>query len=396
MKKIIFIVIDGLSDGQIPQLSNKTPLEKAETPNLDWLAKKGICGLVEPFLFPGQEKPESDTCHLALFGYEPRIFYLGRGPYEAAGVGIRLKEGDVALRVNFGTVDENMKVVDRRAGRIEKTQSLIKALSKIKVKGIKFILKKSYGHRLVLVLKGKNISSAITDNDPKKAGEKVKKILPEIEKAKFTAKALNEFLEKAHSILKNHPLNQKRIKKGLFSANYLLVRGAGQFRKTPSFNKRYGFNSCCIAGGGLYKGIAKILGMKEVKVKGATGLPNTNLRAKFLAVKKSLDKYNFVFLHIKAADSLAEDGNFLLKKEFIEKIDKELKPILKLKNVFIVVTADHSTCCQLQRHCSELIPVLICGDGRDNIQKFSERACQKGKLGRVKQIDLMSKILKLT
>ena len=385
MKKILLIVIDGLGDRPIPQLGNKTPLEAAKTPNLDFLAKNGICGLILPFQFPDQKKPESDTCHLALFGYEPKIYYLGRGPYETAGAGLKLQEGDVALRVNFATVSKNLKVIDRRAGRIEKTQPLIKALSRVKIKGAKLLLKKSYGHRAVLVLRGKNISPAIPDNDPQKVGERVRK----------TAKILNGFLDKAHQILENHPLNKKRIKNGLLPANYLLVRGAGQFRETPSFNKRYGFSSCCIAGGALYKGIAKVLGMDLIQVEGATGLPNTNLKAKFLTTKKNLNKYDFIFLHIKAADSLAEDGNFKGKKEFIEKIDKNLKPLLNLENTLIIVTADHSTCSELKRHCSEPIPLLIYGDGTNGIQEFSEKACQKGKLGKIKQIDLMPKILRL-
>jgi len=382
--KILLIIIDGLSDRPIPQLGNKTPLEVAKTPKLDFLAKRGICGLIEPYLM--NERPKSDICHLALFGYDPKIYYLGRGPYEAAGIGIKLREGDVALRVNFATVDENLKVIDRRAGRIEKTQPLIKALSRVKIKGANLLLKKSYGHRAVLVLRGKNISPTIPDNDPQKVGERVRK----------TAKILDEFLDKAHQILENHPLNKKRIKNGLLPANYLLVRGAGQFRETPSFNKRYGFSSCCIAGGGLYKGIAKILGMDLIKVEGATGFANTNLKGKILSAKDALKKYDFIFLHIKAADSLAEDGNFRGKRDFIEKIDKNLKPLLSLKNVLIIVTADHSTCSLLKRHCREPIPILIYGNGQDLVKEFSEKACKKGRLGKIKQLDLTPRILKLT
>jgi len=176
MKKILLIVIDGLGDEPISQLKNQTPLEAAKTPNLDFLAKNGICGLVLPFQFP--EKPASDISHLALFGYDPKKYYLGRGPYEATGIGLKLLKGDVALRVNFATVNENLKVIDRRAGRIEKTQNLIKTLSQIKINGIKFLIKKSYGHRAVLVLRGKNISWAVTDGDPQKVGERAKKIFP--------------------------------------------------------------------------------------------------------------------------------------------------------------------------------------------------------------------------
>ncbi|MDI6591646.1 MAG: 2,3-bisphosphoglycerate-independent phosphoglycerate mutase [Patescibacteria group bacterium] len=397
MKKIILIVIDGLGDKPIPQLKNRTPLEAANTPNLDWLANKGICGLVEPYLM--NEKPESDTCHLALFGYDPKIYYLGRGPYEAAGLqpALKLEEGDLYLRVNFATLDKNLKVIDRRAGRIEKTQPLINALKGIEIRGVKFLIKKSYGHRAVLILRNRNLSAKISDSDPKKEGLKIKNILPldKSPEAIFTADILNKFLFQAHQILQNHPLNKNREKKELLPANCLLTRGAGFFKETPSFEKKYGLKTCCIAGGALYKGIAKILGMDLIKVEGATGLANTNLKGKIEAVKNALKKYNFVFLHIKAADSLAEDGNFQGKKEFIEKIDKNLKPMLNLKNTLIVVTADHSTCSDLKRHCQEPVPLLIWGDGQDSVKEFSEKACKKGKLGKIKQLNLMAIILSL-
>jgi len=395
--KIILIVIDGLGDTPIPQLKNKTPLEAANTPNLDFLAKNGICGQVGPFWFKWQKYPRSDTCHLAIFGYNPKVYYLGRGVYEVRGINMKLKKGDVALRVNFGTVDKNLRIIDRRAGRIEKTQSLIKSLQGIEIERVKFLIKKSYGHRAGLILRGRDLSAKISDGDPHRIGVKVKKILAreKTKEAEFTAKILNKFLERAHQILENHPLNKKRIKKGLLPANYLLVRGAGMFKETISFKKKYGLKAGFIAGGALYKGIARILGMKEIKVKGANGLPTTNLKGKFLAVKKNIQKFDFIFLHIKATDNLAEDGNFQGKKDFIEKIDKNLKPILNLKNTLIVITGDHSTCCTLKRHCREPVPILIYGAGSDSVKQFSEKACQRGKLGKIKQLDLMPKILKL-
>ena len=397
-KKILLIVIDGLADKPIPQLGKKTPLEAAHTPYLDQLAKNGICGIVLPYLFKNQEKPDSDICHLAIFGYDPKKYYLGRGPYEAAGVDLKLKVGDVALRVNFATIDNNFRVIDRRAGRISQTEPLINSLNKIEINGVKFILKKSFGHRAVLVLQSKNkkLSAKISDGDPKKVGLKVKEISPLNKKksAIFTAQILNEYLKKSYLILKDHPLNKKRKQKGLLPANYLLVRGAGQMKKTPSFQEKYGLKACCIAGGALYKGVAKILVMKLIKVKGANGFVNTNLKGKILMAKNCLKKYDFVFLHIKATDSLAEDGNFIGKKEFIERIDKNLKPLLNLKNVLIVVTGDHATCSLLKRHCLEPIPLLIFGREKDGVKKFSEKACKKGKLKIIKQLDLMKKILK--
>jgi len=394
--KIVFIVIDGLGDKPIQALGNKTPLGAAKTPNLDWLAKNGICGLVVPFKFPWQKYPESDICHLALFGYDPKIYYLGRGPYEVVGAGMQIKEGDVALRANFATVSTGFKVIDRRAGRISETQSLIKAISGQKIQGIKFLMKKSFGHRVGLILMGKNLSAEITDADPKETNKPVKKINPKkkSKEAIFTARVLNRFLLRCYQILENHPINKKRELAGLLPANFLLVRGAGEFKKTPSFYQKYKLKACCIAGGNLYKGIGKALGMKVLRIKGATGLSNTNLSEKIKTIKESLKKYDFVFCHIKATDSFAEDGNYFGKKKFIEKIDKSLKPIPKLKNTLIVITGDHSTCSTIKKHCSVSVPFLIYKSGmkRNGIDKFSELFCKKGKLGKIRQLNLMAEI----
>jgi len=397
--KIIFIVIDGLGDKPIPQLGNKTPLEVAKTPNLDSLAKNGICGQIMPFKFAWQKWPESDICHLALFGYNPKIYYLGRGPYEVVGIGMKMREGDVALRANFATVGKNLKIIDRRAGRIDETSSLIRAISSQRIEGVSFLVKKSFGHRAGLILRGKDLSAEITDADPKEIDKEVKKVVaPDNSKeAKFTAKILNKFLLKSYQILKNHPLNRKRELAGLLPANFLLVRGAGKFKKTTSFYQKYRLKACCIAGGALYKGIAKILGMKLLKVKGATGFPNTNLPAKFKAVKKALRDFNFIFCHIKATDSLAEDGKFKEKKEFIEKIDKNIKILKNLKNTIIVVTGDHSTCSLLKRHCIEPLPVLIYRKGLkgNGIKKFAEKECKKGSIKQINQLKLMATALKM-
>lgn len=397
--KIILVIIDGLGDEAIPKLGKRTPLEAARTPNLDFLAKNGVCGQVKPFIFSWQKYPNSDTCHLALFGYSPGRYYLGRGVYEAAGVGMKMKEGDLALRANFGTVNQKSRIVDRRAGRIENTEALIKALGGLKLEGVKFLIKKSGGHRAVLILRAKSkktLSCRISDGDPKETGLRVKKIIPldRSREAKFTADILNKFLEKAHQILKNHPLNKKRIKTGLLPANYLLVRGPGMMKKTPSFSKKYHLKPAFIAGGGLYKGMARILGMAEIKVKGANGFVSTNLKGKFLGAKKGLKKYNFIFLHIKAADSLAEDGNFAAKKKFIEKIDQNLKIFKNIKGALVVITGDHSTCSLLKKHCNLPNPLLISGfEKGGGEEKFSEKTCQKGKLGKIRQPNLMSKIL---
>ena len=395
--KTLLIIIDGLGDEPTPQLDGKTPLDKAFTPNLDWLAQNGVCGLIQPFIH-NTAIPTSEDTHFALFGYNPEIYGIRRGLMTARGAGIKVRKGDIALRGNFATVDEELNIIDRRAGRIKNPKALIKALSGMKIDNVKFFLKTAGEHRVGIVMRGKNLSPNILDGDPYygKLGMRARKIKP-LDKSKtaiFTAQVLNEFLEKAHQILKTHSQNKKRKKLGFPAANYILVRGASTILKLPSFKEKYGLKSCCIAGKFLYQQIGKILGMDLVKVPGATGLPNTSLKGKFEAAKKALKNYDFVFLHIKATDSLAEDGNFSGKKEFIEKIDQNLKSILDLKETLIVITADHSTCSLKKRHCKRPCPILIYGNGKDSVKRFSEKACHKGSLGKIEQLNLMAQILK--
>lgn len=395
--KILFIVLDGLGDKPIKELKGKTPLEAARTPNLDHLAKNGICGLMEPFSTTAI--PTSEEGHFSLFGYNAKTYRIRRGIFTAMGSGIKLKKGDVALRGNFSSIDKNLNIIDRRAGRITQTKIFINSLKNIKIDGVRFLIRQAGQHRIGIVLRGKNLSSNISDGDPHYSalGKRAKKIVPldKNPKSAFTAKVLNEFLTKSYLVLKNHPQNIKRKKLKLPPANYILVRGASSFKKIPSFRRKYNLRACCVAGKPLYQQIAKILGMKLIKVKGANGLVSTNLKGKVQAAERALKRYNFVFLHIKAADSLAEDGNFLGKKKFIEKIDKTIKPLIKLKDTLTVVTADHSTCCKLKRHCKAPVPILIFGKSKDSVERLSEKECKKGKLGKFKQINLMTKILRL-
>jgi 2,3-bisphosphoglycerate-independent phosphoglycerate mutase len=393
MKKIILIVIDGLGDDSIPQLKNKTPLEAAKTPNLDFFAKNGICGLVLPWIEKGK-LPTSEDTHLAIFGYDPKKSNPGRGVLEVLGIGEKIKKDDVCFRGNFATVDENLIIIDRRAGRIEKTQPLIETLNKIE-KG-KLIIKRAFGHRVGVILRGKGFSEKVSSNDPKKVGVKVLKIEALDKRAKKTAEFLNSFLDRAHQILENHPENIKRKNEGLLPANYLLLRGAGKLKKVEKFLKKYKIKAGFVAGGTLYKGIGRFLGMEEIKVKGATGLVSTNLKGKFLAARKNIKNFDFIFLHIKAVDNLAEDGNFLGKKEFIEKIDKEIKILSGLKDTLIVVTGDHSTSSLQKSHSKNPVPVLIYPFEGENIKKFSEKECKKGRLGKINQIQLLEKIIKIS
>ena len=420
--KIILIIIDGLGDESIPALAKKTPLEAAKTPNLDFLAKNGICGQVLPYYQEGQE-PSSEHTHLALFGYQPKTANPGRGVLEALGIEAEILLTDVCLRGNFASVDQDLKIIDRRAGRITETGPLIESLNKIKIRGVRVLVKKGLSHRVVVILRGKDLSEKISDGDIKKANIKPPEIKAKTKKAKFTARILQEFLKKANLVLKEHPLNKKREKQGKLPANYILVRGAGKMQRVQKFSRKYGLRTYCVAGGPLYKGIARYLGMEVLEAKGDTGLVSTNLKEKFLTVKRILNlsqnsllpkettfsqarKHDLTFCHIKAADTLAESGDFKGKLRFIEKIDREMKNLFNpLKNfcllrkanfedTLIIVTADHSTCSLKKSHCKNPIPLLIFGAERDKVQKFSEKACKKGKLGEIDQIHLMKTILR--
>jgi len=395
--KVILLICDGLGDRPIPELDFKTPLEAAETPNLDHLAKGGICGLMYS-LGPGQ-RPGSDTSHLNILGYDYRKYYSGRGSIEVAGLGMKLKAGDVALRGNLGTVDENLIITDRRAGRILDVSGFVKHLDNLEVDGVKFLVRPGTAHRAGIIMRGEKLSNRISDADPHETGEKVNTVKPRDDspEAKRTAAVLNKYLEKCHQILLQHPENERRQKEKKLPANYLLVRGAGFYKLVPPFSKRFGLKPSCIAGGGLYKGIGAYLGMKILKVEGANALPDTNIDNKFNAVKEHLDEFDFFFVHIKAADSLGEDGDYLGKKEFIERIDRSLERLLSLEEILLVVTADHSTPCSLKKHSADPVPILFYGlDVRtDSVAEFGERACASGGLGRMLGPEIMPEVINI-
>lgn len=402
MAKILMIVIDGASDrGKV------TPLSEAKKPNLDRLAKMGINGIMDT-IKPGV-RPGSDTAHLALLGYDPFKCYSGRGPIEAAGVGIELKEGDVAFRVNFGTVEGegsvfDKVVVDRRAGRISDTDELVKAVNEgvdLSEFGIEFVFKRGSGHRGAIVFRG-DLSDKVSDVDPKKVGEKVKRCVPLVddEKAKFTAEVVNYFVEKSHEILDKHPLNLERERKGLPKANVLLLRGAGKMPHLPKFEDRYGMKLACISGTALIKGVARIVGGDVLDIEGVTGGKDTNLNAKVEGAIKALKDYDFVLLHIKATDEYGHDGDFEGKKKFIEKVDRALEPLLNLdfSEICLVITADHSTPVKIREHTADPVPVtIVYEDVRpDDVDEFSELKAYKGGLHRITGNDLFNILLDLT
>lgn len=396
MNKAMLVVMDGLGDRPLKELGGLTPLEAAHTPNLDALAARGITGIMNAIgvgLRPG-----SDTSHLAILGYDIDRYYTGRGTIEVAGLGMDLEAGDVALRGNLGTVDDNLTVVDRRAGRITDTGPFVKDLDGLTYEGVTLKVRPGTGHRAGLILRGPHLSSRISDGDPHEVGVKIHLVEPldASQEAAFTAKVLNHFLTEAHRILKDNPLNKERIAQGQPPANYLLVRGAGYYKLIEKFQQRYGLKACTIAGGGLYKGVGAFTGMDVLNVPGATGLPNTDIEAKFRAAREALEgAYDFAFVHVKAADTFGEDGDFLGKRDFINRVDAAARLLLDLPYL-VAVTADHSTPCALKRHSGDPVPLMMAGEGMvrpDLVTQYGERACARGDLGRLTGLQVMPEII---
>jgi 2,3-bisphosphoglycerate-independent phosphoglycerate mutase len=279
--KGIIMIIDGMADRPVKDLGYKTPLEAASTPNMNKLAEIGINGIMDP-ISPGI-RAGSDTSHISILGYNPYEVYTGRGPFEAAGIGLDVIAGDIAFRCNFSTQDENGIIIDRRAGRIrEGTEEIAESINSLKLEGfedVEIIFKESTGHRAVLVLRGIGLSDKVSDADPKHDGKPPKKVVPldDSPEAAKTAKILNKFVETSYDVLKDHPVNVERIKEGKNSANVILPRGVGAVPHIPPFEEKYGVKAACIAETGLIKGIGKLTGMDLIEVEGATGGIDTNL-----------------------------------------------------------------------------------------------------------------------
>ncbi len=398
LKRVIMVIFDGLGDRPIQGLGFLTPLEAAKTPNLDRLASYAECGLMHTLgrgLTPG-----SDTAHLTLFGYDINTCYSGRGPIEVAGLGLTLEDGDVALRGNMGTVNDDGIITDRRAGRIRDVSELTPIIDGMEIDGVTFLVKPGTAHRAGVIMRGKGLSGAIIDADPHVPDVPIRQVTPtdDTPEAAKTAEVLNKFLEESHKKLKTAQFNQDRIKNGELPGNYLLVRGAGQYVGIPSFKEKYDLTSCCIAGGGLYKGIGAFLGMDILDVPGATALPDSDIEAKFKLALEKIDEYDFVFVHVKAADSLAEDGNWEGKRDFLIKSDKAASLFRNLPDdVLLVVTADHSTACEMKAHCADPVPVIFHGSSVrfDNVTAFNERSCADGGLGHICGLNLMPQVMNL-
>lgn len=393
IRKAVIVILDGLGDRPCRALDGATPLEAAAIPNLDRLAGSGLCGLVDP-LFPGVTVG-THTGTALLLGLPVReVPLLARGPVEAAGIGVPLRSGDIAVRCNFATL-ENIEgalvVLDRRAGRIsEGTQELAALLQDVDLgNGVRASLYPATQHRAVLRLSGANLSAVISDTDPDSGGGPApvltsRPLIPEDERAALTAEAVNRFLQVAHVRLRDAGVNEIRRRQGLLPADGVITRGAGKLEPLHSLVNRYGLKTAVVAAEDTVIGLARLFGYHAVQQPSFTALPDTDLAAKVAAAGEALAGHDLVFLHVKGPDISAHDRHPEEKRALLERFDRELGQLLDQGHV-IAVTGDHSTDSNTGCHCGDPVPALlhVPAGRRDFCSQFSESGCLNGGLGRV-------------
>ncbi len=371
--KIVMLVADGL--GGLPQHpGGPTELEAASTPQLDALAKQGVSGRSIPVL-PGIS-PGSGPGHLALFGYDPLQYQIGRGALEATGVGLELKQGDIAVRCNFCTLDSQGRITDRRAGRIatERSGPLARRLRDVSLPGVELIVEPVKEHRFVVVFRGEGLGGNVEDTDPQATG------VPPLEPA-----ARDEASRKTAEIARQFEAGARKLLADQNSANGLTMRGFAGRPELPSFGRVYGLKAAAIAVYPMYKGLAQLVGMEIV------GSPQ-NLDEQIEILRASWEDYDFFFLHFKYTDSTGEDGDFDAKVKRIEEFDAAVPAVVELAPDVLIVTGDHSTPSMLRSHSWHPVPTLIVSRvcRTDRCQSFGESDCVLGGLGQFEAKHLMT------
>lgn len=370
--KIVLLVADGL--GGLPLApGGKTELETARHPNLDALAARGVSGLHDP-VKPGIA-PGSGPGHLGLFGYDPLKYEIGRGALEATGIGFPLKDGDIAMRGNYCTLDAEGRIVDRRASRIptEESAPLAGILRGIKLPGVELFVEPVREYRFVVVLRGAGLSDNVQETDPQVTGAPPLPPKALDEASRKTSELVAEFVSQARALLKDQP-----------KANGLTLRGFATTPHLPSYEEVYGLRAAAIAVYPMYKGLAHLVGMNVI------GKAQT-LADQMAVLREAWNDYDFFFIHYKYTDAAGEDGNFDLKVKRIEELDAAIPAIEALGPTVFMVTGDHSTPSKLRSHSWHPVPVLLAADScrTDGCQTFSESAALGGGLGRIEAKYLM-------
>ncbi|MEO8458670.1 MAG: 2,3-bisphosphoglycerate-independent phosphoglycerate mutase [Chloroflexota bacterium] len=371
--KIVLFVMDGL--GGLPHAeTGRTELEAAYTPHLDNIARKSSCGFTVPVglgITPG-----SGPGHLALFGYDPLVYTIGRGVLEATGVDFDLQPSDVAARGNFCTVDADGRITDRRAARIptEESEKLVADLRNIKLDGVQVFVEPVREHRFVVVLRGEGLSADVSDTDPERLGEKPLEARATSPAGEATVQLVNRWIAEAG----------KRLA-GKSPANMLLLRGFAKRPSWPSMPEVFGLRAAAVAHYPMYRGLAKLVGMDPLPV-------GPKLADSIACVRENWDKYDFFFVHYKYTDTAGEDGNYQQKVERIQQVDEAIPDLVKLNPDVLMVTGDHSTPATMAAHSWHPVPFMLRAKfaRADGCESFNEKELQRGSLGTFPAKDAMS------
>ncbi len=391
--KYIVIIPDGASDHPLDILGGKTPFEIADLPFMDSLAKKGVLGRIKTV--PAGFTPSSDVANLSLLGYDPKIYYTGRGPLEAANLGVDIEEDDLAFRCNLITEDEG-SVFDYSAGHITNKEAkiLIKHINKkLGNERIQFHFGTSY-RNLMLFKGGRKLGldklKYFAPHDV--MGEKILKHLPKGE----GNDVLIDLMNRSKEILRDHEINKVRIDLGENPANMIWLWGCGPKPSMPSFEKQFNIKGAVISAVDLIKGIGRIIGLEVLEVEGANGYYDTNYIGKAQAALEALKRCDFVFVHIEATDEAGHNQDLRMKIACLERIDKLIVRTivegLKGQEYRILITPDHPTPIELRTHTNEPVPFLIAGSGIEpgKFSSYSERQAQNSSLYFDKGMDLLN------
>ena len=416
---LIYVLLDGVGDLPHPDLDGKTPLEAANTPTLDKIASNGTIGEV---ISVGKGiAPESDIAVFNMLGYSfEHADYAGRGVIEAIGVGVDFKDGDLALRGNYSTLNEEEIITDRRAGRqIEKEDAdgIAKELEekiKFSIPGTKIVVAPTIGHRVTVRIRTPNqkLSSRITNTDPaysniggmgvaKSVGDflKIEKCLPleDVEGAELTSNLVNEFSEQSIKIMRNSEINKKRQVQNKKQLSCILLRDAGnKYPDVAPINEKHGMKFSCIVDMPVELGISEVLKMKAFE---AGGLTDYEEKAKVAA--KAMETQNAIYVHLKGPDEFGHDGDAIGKMKNIEEIDqrffKTLVENIDSSKVAIIISADHSTPCINKGHSDDPVPVVVSADfiKNDGTTRMTEQQAKKGSIGLLQGAEVVAKSLEL-
>ena len=376
--KIVLLILDGL--GGLPMdPSGPTELEAADAPNFDALAARSDLGLSLPVA--AGVSPGSGPGHLALFGYDPLQYVVGRGVLSALGVGFDLGENDLAARLNFATLAESGKISDRRAGRIpsEKGAQLVELLNEnVALDGVETSVTHEKEYRAVAVFRGEGLSDSLADSDPQRVGLVPLPIKPtdHSPEAERSAALANAFVDQANEILRDqHP------------ANTVLMRGFGMHPALPSFEEIYELDAAAIASYPMYKGLARLAGMQLLK-------EGEGIAGEFETLRENWDHHDFFFLHVKPTDAAGEDGDFGRKAAVIEEVDAQIPDLLDLGPGALAVTGDHATPAKLKSHSWHGVPFLLSSPYTlPTAESFGERACAGGSLGAFPAEEIMGLLM---